>query len=248
MDEILLEKSALQFRSKYSMNSKEPLRLKSFLQKINVITVFKPLRDDFSGMALKAKEGEEITRFILINSSQSIGKQHFTICHELYHLFIQENFTTRICRTGLFDKKDKEEYNADIFASYFLIPTNGILEMIPDNELGGKYNVSIGTIVNLEQFFSCSRRALLYRLKKMDLISKSQYEEYAVNVRRSALENGYNIELYKSGNKGAVVGDYGIIARNLFDKGRISQSHYYSLLGDLGIDVNVLETETNGEE
>ena len=199
-------------------------------------------------MALKTGLDNLTARFILINDKQSIGKQHFTICHELYHLFIQKDFVSRVCKTGLFDKKDKEEYNADIFASYLLLPTDGLIELIPDEELAGKHKISIGTIVYLEQFFSCSRRALLYRLKKMKLISDVQYEQYCMHVKRSALENGFNIDLYEAGNHNVIIGNYGSVAKELFDKDRISESHYYSLLSDLGININAFENESNGDE
>jgi hypothetical protein len=44
-----------------------------------------------------------------------------------------------------------------------------------------------------------------------------------------------------------VIGDYGIVAKELFDKEKISQSHYYSLLADLGIDITQIH-ETNHAE
>ncbi len=55
---------------------------------------------------------------MLINTTQSLGKQHFTIGHGLYHLFIQENFSSQTCQTGMFNKKEVEEYRADWFAAF----------------------------------------------------------------------------------------------------------------------------------
>lgn len=248
MDELLREKDAIRFRSDWGINTKEAIRFKSLLQKLNVITVFKPLSTEFSGMAIKTEDQFHTNRFILINSTQSIGKQHFTICHELYHLFVQRDFTSMVCKTGLFDKKtDKEEYNADIFASHLLLPTEGLIELIPTDELESKV-ISLKTVVYLEQFFSCSRRALLYRLKKLKLISENNYNLFCTNVIKSAAEYGYDTSLYKKGNENLVIGDYGSIAKDLYDKDSISQSHYFSLLNDLGVDVNELENDTNGAD
>ena len=248
MDELLREKDAIRLRSEWGINNKEAIRLKSLLQKLNVITVFKPLSADFSGMAIKTQYGEYIYRFILINASQSIGKQHFTVCHELYHLFAQKDFSSRVCKTGLFDKRiDKEEYNADIFASYLLLPTDGLIELIPNEELVSK-KISLKTVVYLEQFFSCSRRALLYRLKKLKLISEDNYNLYTTNVIKSAAEYGYDTSLYKPGNENVAIGNYGATAKGLYDNEFISQSHYYSLLTDLGIDISELENDTNGAD
>lgn len=247
MSELLLEKEASRFRTEKGLNNNEPIRLKSLLQKANVITVFSALTDNFSGMAIKAVQAHDIDRFILINSTQSLGKQHFTICHELYHLYIQADFDSQVCITGKFDKKaDKNEYKADVFASYLLLPTEGILENIPNHEIAQK-KVSLKTVLFIENLYSCSRRALLYRLKKLNLIGPNEYDAFTVNIKRGAVENGYSAALYEPGNNNLVIGDYGAVAKELFDKEKISQSHYYSLLSELGIDTSKLNEIQDGE-
>jgi hypothetical protein len=45
-----------------------------------------------------------------------------------------------------------------------------------------------------------------------------------------------------------VIGDYGILAKQLFDKETVSESHYYSLLADLGIDVTKIDETQHGED
>lgn len=245
MSDLLLEKASSIFRSENGLNNADPIRLKSLLQKLNVITIFSPLSDNFSGMALKANSDK---RFMLVNSNQSLGKQHFTICHELYHLFIQPDFTSQVCHAGLFNKKaDKNEYNADVFASYLLLPTEGLLENIPNAEIDKK-KISLKTILYIEHFYSCSRRALLVRLRNLKLITSEEFEVFTRNIRRGALENGYGDGLYRCGNEKTVIGDYGIIAKQLFDNQTVSESHYYSLLADLGIDVTKIDEGQNGED
>lgn len=248
MNELYLKKASGIFRQDYGLGNHEPVRFKSLLQELNVITLFAPLSANFSGMALKARKNDtEFHRFILVNSSQSLGKQHFTICHELYHLYIQENFTDQVCTVGLFNPKlDKNEFYADIFASHLLLPTDGILKHIPTDELLSK-RVSLSTLVFIEQLYSSSRSALLYRLKKMGLVTPTDYDLYSKSVKRSALECGYPIDLYSPGNDNLVVGDYGIIAKELFNAERISESHYYSLLSDLGINLTQLENGADSE-
>lgn len=247
MNELLFEKEAAVFRSEQGLNNTDPIRLKSLLQKINVISLFAPLTGGFSGMAIKAQIDQNVSRFILINSNQSLGKQHFTICHELYHLYIQVSFTGQVCITGQFDKKaDLNEYYADLFASYLLLPTEGLLELIPNEEITRK-NISLKTLLFIENFYSCSRTALLYRLKSLRLISSTDYDLYIRNIKKGALENGYSTALYEPGNNNLVIGDYGSIAKELYDNEKISQSHYYSLLTDLGIDTGKINEITDGE-
>ena len=246
MADHLLEKKANQFRLALGAAS-NPLSLFSVLLKLDVLTVFKPMGDGFSGMAIRVGEPGNLKRFILVNSSHPVGKQHFTICHELYHLFIQEQFSSMICFTGKFSKDDPEEYNADVFASFFLLPTAGLEALIPDQELK-KNKITLSTILKIEQTFTCSRAALLYRLKQMQIIDGSGYEFFKGDVIRNAWNYGYDTSLYQPGNHNKVIGDYGTIARCLYEKEKISESHYLSLLLDLGINTEEIEGLTNGEE
>lgn len=247
MNQLILEKKAIEFRNRNGFGSNESIRLKSLLNKLNVLTVFKPLSAGFSGMALKIDKDNDVKRFVLINSNKTLGHQHFTICHELYHLFIQENFHSRVCVAGEFTRKDKEEYNADVFAAHLLLPENGIKSLIPDDELS-KDKIRLKTILKIEHYFSCSRSALLYRLKELGFISSSFLDEMSSHVKRSAVEFGYSTGIYESGNHHEVIGDYGTLARELFDKEIISESHYYSLLFDLGMNVDEIEKLENGED
>lgn len=228
-----IKREASRFREVNGLGAADPVRLKSLLLKLNVLTAYRSINDSFSGMAIKAGEN----RFMLVNSKHSLGRQHFTICHELYHLFVQKDFSSMICKTGTFDKKDRIEYEADWFATYFLMPEEGILSLIPANELK-KNKVKLGTLVKIEQYYSCSRSALLFRLENMGLIDMEQYRGYNLNVKDSAKFYGYNESLYSDGNHGELIGDYGTIARELFDTEKISESHYMSLMQDIGIDMD----------
>jgi Zn-dependent peptidase ImmA (M78 family) len=118
---------------------------------------------------------------------------------------------------------------ADTFSANLLMPRQGILEMIPDNELE-KDKLSLRTILYLENYLKVSRQALLYRLKGMGLLSEDKFSQFNRDIVKSAREYGYGEELYKPGNSGKVIGDYGAKAKLLFDKDKISESHYYELM------------------
>lgn len=243
MNPLILDKYASKFRAKNGYSNTESIHLKSLLHKLGVIAVFRPLEMDISGMAIKVGNSN---RFMLINTARTVGHQHFTICHELYHLFIQENFQYQVCSTGIFNKKDKEEFNADSFASKFLMPEEGVISLIPDSELANK-KISLATVLRIEQYFSCSRTALLYRLHELGLLKKQQLEDYKQDVRKSAMDHGYSLKLYERDFQEEVIGDYGGLARKLFEEGSISESHYYSLLEDLGIDFSKIIKNGNEE-
>ena len=227
-----IKKEAIEFRNELGFGNMDAINLKSLLLKLDIIAVFKPLSEKFSGMAVKT----ENKNFILINSNHSIGRQNFSICHELYHLYIQPDFSPHHCKAGSFDKDSNQEYLADTFASYFLMPEDGILSLIPDSEFK-KDKINLDTIFKIEQYFGCSRLALLYRLFDMKLISQGKLEEYSQFVKSQAKQYGYPIDLYEAGNHGLIIGNYGSLAKYLYDKEKISEGHYHSLMLDIGFDI-----------
>lgn len=243
-NETILEVRANKFRDRIGISNADPIDLYKVLLELNVLTNFRALGHEFSGMALKA--GEE--RFVMVNSNQTKARQHFTIGHELYHLFVQPNFSFMMCNVGRFDKRDREEYNADVFSSYLLMPEAGVLNMIPEVELARGGEISLPTIVKLEQHFGVSRRALLVRLDRLKLIDYQAYcQKYSTNIKRSANELGYSTRLYESGSDYKVIGDYGTICKKLFESEVISESHYFNLMNDIGINIDE-KFEENGEE
>ncbi|MCU7491351.1 MAG: ImmA/IrrE family metallo-endopeptidase [Ignavibacteria bacterium] len=234
---LAIKKAAIEFRELKGFGSCDSIDTHKLLKDNNVITVFRKLDPDFSGMALKADE----MNFILINASHSIGRQNFTILHEMYHLFIQTSFSSMLCNAGAFDKQQGIEYEADWFAVNALMPEQGILERIPASEL--KKNISLATILDIEQYFACSRSALLIQLKEMNLITSEQFHEFKNKVKYNAKLYGYDTALYNEGNDGMVIGDYGLKARTLFEREFISESNYASLMREIGIDVDSEESE-----
>jgi len=203
-----IEEKAVLFRNENGYSADAPIQLSSLLLKKNVITVFKPLSDKLSGMAIKAPGN---IRFMLINRKHIIGRQHFTIGHELYHLFVQENFSAQKCNAGLFDSQtDIEENKADYFAACLLLPENGIKQLVPQEERPKKNLISDTTIFKIQQYYRLSVNAVIYRLVELDFVDNTYYDKY--------------------------IGDYGIIANELFKSKKISESFYLELLNAINID------------
>lgn len=225
------------FRIFNGYNTTEPIDLSGLLQQIAIITVFKPLSEDFSGLSIKMPKENY---FMLINSRQSIGRQNFTIGHELYHLFYDDNFTTHKCNTGLFPRKNNSESRADIFASHLLLPMEGIRNMIPKEEFVLD-KIRLGTLLKIENTYRCSRAALLNRLSKVNLLTTRCQQEYSSGIIKGALRYGYSPELYEATNITKVIGDYGILANQLYEENKISEGHYRELLNAIGVDLNGIE-------
>lgn len=230
-NKFIIEKQVSAFRADNGLSASEPVSLKSLLLKLNVLSVFRPLSESFSGMCLKDNSEH---RFMLINSNHPRGRQHFTIAHELYHLFIETRPTPHKCNPGY--SKNSVEQSADMFASSLLMPEAGVCQLIPEHELKKK-DISIATILKLEHYFSVSRSALLYRLLNIGIITENTRSKLAeIKVKYSAMCFGYDTALYEAANEGLVIGDFGEKARNLFDQAKISESHYMELLHKISID------------
>lgn len=231
--EYRLKSYVADFRNRFGYNSTEPINFISLLKRLDLLTVFKPLSDDFSGLSIKNDE----SRFMLVNCDHSIGRQNFTIGHELYHLYYDKEFTPHKCQTGQFPKKNPSERMADVFASHLLLPEEGIMQLIPEEELG-RDRIRLATLLKIEQTYGSSRAALLKQLVKMELASKSFEEKYTTHVKAGAHQHGYSIELYEQTTEKAILGTFGSLANKLYENDQISESHYQELMLSIGIDVS----------
>lgn len=218
-------------RGKWGLSEASPINAKTLLRQLNILTLYRPLSEKSSGLSIKANDNKY---FMLINSNANRGRQHYTIAHELYHLFVDDNPTPHFCNED--KEKDTNERNADLFASCLLMPRSGVLKNIPIDELKNR-SITMGTILHLEQLFSVSHQAMVYRLKKMKLIDEKQLQVFlGVNIKNTASLYGMDLSLYEPGNKGVIIGDYGTKARTLFESDKISEGHYNELMNSIYYD------------
>lgn len=227
LSEFDAELLAVRFRNILHLPQDAPFPVKESLEQLGILAVFRPLSEKSCGMSIKTKEG---MRFMLISSNSSIGRQHFTIAHELYHLYYDENPEPHMCEV---DGKLPAEQSADMFASNLLLPRVGLLAMLPEDYLVVK-KLDISTVIKMEQKFQVSRQALLYRLKRLSIITEDQLQSLLLApIREVAQKRGYDTAVYEKGNEGLVIGDYRSLAADLFEKGLISEGHYNELLNSL---------------
>ena len=218
---------AVRFRNMLHLPQDVPFPVKESLEELGILTVFRPLSDSSYGMSIKTADGQ---RFMLVSSNSTVGRQHFTIGHELYHLYFDENPQPHMCGT---DGKAPAEQSADMFSSNLLLPRVGLLAMLPEEYPSSK-KLDLATVVKMEQRFRVSRQALLFRLKRLGIIDESQLQTLLLAPTRDAAQRrGYDVALYENGNEGLVIGDYSSLATDLFEKGRISEGHYNELINVL---------------
>lgn len=194
-------------------------------------------------MAIRCKNTEgSLCRFMMINTDSAVGHQRFTVCHEFYHLLYQEDFNCVNEQTARFSTRDPEEFKADWFASFLILPDGALQRLVPVGEQK-KDTITLATLLAIEHRFQCSRQTVLFRLKDLGWIGNEKYTEYSINVIRNASLYGYPADLYKSSGTTFFIGDYNIKARKLFDQGLISMAKYSELLETIGIDISKAEME-----
>lgn len=224
-----IEQLALKMRADVGLNPGEPIHTKTLLRKLGVMVMYRPLSEKACGLSMRSADGK--MKFMLINSNNSRGRQHFTICHELFHLYYDEEPKPHVCGTpGM--EREPAEVNANAFASALLLPQAGVLQSIPSEEIMARH-ITTATMLRLEQLFGVSHQSLCYCLRHLRLLTEEELQahlEESMVIQDIATEYGYDLSLYQGGNEGVVIGDYGEKARKLFEKERISEGHYVELL------------------
>jgi Zn-dependent peptidase ImmA (M78 family) len=223
-----IERYTKDFRVNYiDTDLDSPINIKTVLTKLGVLALFRPLSEGLCGLSIRSTTDD---RFMLINSNNNIGRQHFTVAHELYHLYYGTNTVPHICRLG---GKEPEEVNADSFASALLMPEKGLIQQLPGEEYrSGK--ISMATLLRTERVFGVSHDALLIRLLKLHIINDATYQQFkSVTITSEAARYGYDTSLYRPGNNGLYIGTLGEMAKKEFDRGKISEGHYLEILNML---------------
>ena len=114
--------------------------------------------------------------------------------------------------------------------------------MIPDDERA-KNKIKISTVLMIEQYYGSSHTALLFRLLNMNLIDLRHKDDLASCIVANARKFGYSTSLYEKDNENVVIGDYGTLAYRAWEDGIVSESAFFSLLQDLGVDVSKFDEE-----
>lgn len=225
-DYILLNR-AFETRVRCGEDSNSPFNIFSAVSAINEITlVFYPFSSNLSGMCIK----DSNNTVIALNSTSSYGRQRFTLAHELYHYFYDNNGLTLCINDFQSDKTDIEK-EADIFASFLLMPPMALKQFIEKHQENNLINERL--IVSIENHFEISRQATLVRLKKEALIETSEFEQYSSNISRSALKYGFSNKLYKPTNEiqqYTTLGYYVTLAEDLLKQDIVTKGKYEELL------------------
>ena len=233
MDHSRLMTQAAMLRKRLGEDSSSQIDIFAMAQNIEGLTiVYYPLGENLSGMCIK---GQEDNNLIAINSSMTLGRQRFSLAHEFYHLYYDDNMIS-VCAKKIDSGKDIER-SADMFASYFLMPDAALqlraeqyVKRHTDEEL------SLNDVIRIEQYFGVSHQAAVYRLMHTPFLSETTGNSFLVKAVRSKAEAlGYSSDLYRPSSKEKqymTYGNYISQAEQILEKGLVSEGKYEELLMD----------------
>ncbi len=234
--EYLIENEASQLRERFFLGDRLPVDIEGLLLKQGILTVFTPMSSDFSGMCLKYKDN---TNFILVNSNMVLGRQNFTIAHELYHLFIQEDKEFKVHSCEIVSPQSAIERHANTFASYFLLPRAGVIDVM--QRIGcDKKTINVAHVIVMCNYFGVSYMAMLVMINKLLKLTPERLDALKeVQPVSMAKEFSLKTDIFeKPKEKEKVIGDYASKAQSLYESGLISKGHLIELLSDIKLDVD----------
>ena len=129
---------------------------------------------------------------VVVNSEMTLGRQVFTLAHELAHAYFHSQDSNVMVSMPRVD--NARERFADTFAGEFLVPGDELRRAV--NKLATFDELTDPTlVVHLQRHFGVSFATLRVRLLQEQLISRSYYEALGeVSPSRLALALGYQVD------------------------------------------------------
>lgn len=221
---------AERLRKQLGEDNHSPVDIFALAQGIEKLTlVYYPMGDTISGMCVKGADGRCT---IALNSCMTVGRQRFSLAHEFYHLYYDDNMTS-VCSKKVGSGSDTEK-KADAFAAYFLMPRVALSEKVERLLERHDGNLNIQDIIRIEQYFGVSHQTAVYQLNNCGFITREELNSLLnTSVRSLAEAMGYSSDLYRplpEEKQYCTYGHYIEQAEKLLSKEIVSDGKYEELL------------------
>ncbi|MEF2655718.1 MAG: ImmA/IrrE family metallo-endopeptidase [Eggerthellaceae bacterium] len=237
---------AEELRAHFNVNNLAPIDVFALSRTVpHLSTVLFPFGQAISGLCIK----NERYSLVAINSTQTYGRQRFTLAHELYHLYFDKQSGTIICPSDS-SRASNIEREADSFASFFLLPRLALKNELVIHGISKDTPMNDGLlkgIFEIEQKYEISRGALLVRLEDEEAITPQQKTWLSSDIKRNARRLGFSTSLYerRQGSDAKKADGYyldlisDLLANNVISRGKAKE-----LLSDgFRDDIHVIELE-----
>jgi len=129
--------------------------------------------EEIDGLAVFTSTGIPV---VVVNTrNKSIERTRFTIIHELTHLLL--NFDKAIS-----DNPKEVEIFCHLFSSCFLLPSEMLIKLIGSSK---RTYIQINELISIKEYFGISLRAIVHRLRELEIIVDSYYQRWMVYMSKT---------------------------------------------------------------
>ena len=104
-----------------------------------------------------------------------MGRQNFTVAHELYHLFVQDPKYAKVHACDISNPNSLSNV-AQILLRHTLLPTAGVVDIMHRLDCTKK-SINPAHIITMCGYFGVSYQAMLIRLNKILKLPKDRFNE-----------------------------------------------------------------------
>lgn len=129
--------------------------------------------EEIDGLAVFTSSGIPV---VVVNTrNKPIERIRFTIIHELAHLLL--NFEKQFT-----DAPKEVEIFCHLFSSCFLIPSEMLTKLIGSAK---RNYIQINELISIKEYYGISLRAIVHRLKELEIIVPSYYDRWMVYMSKT---------------------------------------------------------------
>jgi len=129
--------------------------------------------DEIDGLAVFTSTDLPI---VVVNTrNKPIERIRFTIIHELAHLLLN-------LEQDILNNAKNVEIFCHLFSSCFLLPSEMLLKLIGSSK---RTYIQINELISIKEYFGISLRAIVHRLKELEIIIDSYYQRWMIYMSKT---------------------------------------------------------------
>ena len=187
---------ARKVRRYFNLGVAPMLNVKRFLDAKGYQVFAVPLGQDEGSLSGLFFLHPRLGTIIVFNEMQAYTRFPFTLSHEIAHCLFHWDRPAVLCRIDARESDPQEDF-ADRFASYFLIPQEGLQELL--DAMGIKTVKHPEEVVHIARYFGLSYRATVHRLETDRKLGAPKEEFKGVKPVALAKSLGYSPLPYEFG-------------------------------------------------
>ena len=168
-----VELAAIKLRKEWDLGTDPILNIIEMLELKGIKVLLIDDVEEIDGLAVFTSSGIPV---VVVNiRNKPIERIRFTIIHELAHLLL--SFEKRIA-----DLPKEVEIYCHLFSSCFLIPSEMLTKLIGSAK---RNYIQINELISIKEYYGISLRAIVHRLRELEVIVPSYYERWMVYMSKT---------------------------------------------------------------